>query len=271
MSAERELICRLVYRSDAHGIAPKVKLMAGIAMRHSIYGALALGFCAAAAVGGAVQGPEEVRVESSAIDGIWSIDTPSEISIDLAQSAHFGPMAKRFCRVETKGRNTVIRCVAPDFYLLEGTAQVEGNKIHLAWGSALARYVIDATLDNPFHMTGTFAAKVMGIKHDAPEISTAEKLHPITAPPDNTPNGDLIARSLQQVTSGTNLNGNVSPNELQALGAVQAVVFLGKTARSPTENKPYFYSVYQVEFSSGERLCGLHQKDDATVDALICV
>jgi len=240
-------------------------------MRHALHGAFVLGFFAATANGATAQVPEEVRIESSAIDGIWSIDTPSEISIDLAQSAHFGPMAKRFCRVETTGRNTVIRCVAPDFYLLEGTAQVDGNKVHLAWGSALARYVIDATLDNPFHMTGTFAAKVMGIKHDAPEISTAEKLHSTTAPTDNAPNEDLIARALQQVSGDTKLNGNVSPNELHALGTVQAVVFLGKTARSPTENKPYFYSVYQVEFSSGERLCGLHQVDSGTLDALICV
>jgi hypothetical protein len=245
--------------------------MAGELVRRSFFGIFALVLCTAVANGDTVQTPEAVRVESSAIDGIWSINTPSEIGIDLAQSAHFGPMAKRFCRVETKEHNTTIRCVAPDFYLLEGTAQVEENKVHLAWGSALARYVIDATLDDPFHMKGTFAIKVMGIKHDAPEPSTAEKIRVANPVTDNAANGDLLATSLQQLANGAKLDGNISPKDLHALGAVQAVVYLGKTARSPDEKKLYFYSVYQVEFLSGERLCGLHQKDDGIVDALICV
>jgi hypothetical protein len=81
----------------------------------------------------------------------------------------------------------------------------------------------------------------------------------------------MLARSLQELANGAKLGGNISPNELRALGAVQAVVYLGKTTRSPEEKKPYFYSVYQVEFSFGERLCGLHQKDDGVVDTLICV
>lgn len=224
-----------------------------------------------AANGNVVQPSEAVRVESNAIDGIWAINTPSEISIDFTQSAHFGPMEKRFCRVETKGHTTAIRCVAPDFYLLEGTAQVEEGKVHLAWGSALARYVIDATLDDPFHMTGTFAVKVMGIKHDAPELSTAEKIHATNAVADSSADGSLITTSLQQLANGAKLAGNVSSSELRALGGVQAVVYLGKTGRSANEKKSYFYSVYQVEFSSGERLCGLHQTDQGVADKLTCV
>jgi len=36
-------------------------------------------------------------------------------------------------------------------------------------------------------------------------------------------------------------------------------------------NRPDFFSVYFVRFTEGERLCGLHQRENGVLDAFRCV
>ena len=63
----------------------------------------------------------------------------------------------------------------------------------------------------------------------------------------------------------------VTPNELRGLGTIQTVRHAGKTAKEANGKSPDFFSVYQIEFASGERLYGLRRRDDGVLDALICV
>jgi hypothetical protein len=254
-------------------------------MRRGLICVIVLAVCSGAGAQNATPPPETVLVESGALDGVWSIQAPSEMSLDLTHAAHFGPLTKKLCRFEGKKDNITVRCFGSQYYAREGAAQVDGNKVHLAFGNALIRFVIDATRDTSFHFGGTFAFKFMGIRHDDPETVTGEKIHLSTVVIDSAGDGALLTRSLQELADGAlvgphddkairnNFGGAkaVTPDELRTLGTIQTVRYLGKTAKEANGKSPDFFSVYQVEFASGERLCGLHRREDGVLDGLICV
>jgi hypothetical protein len=253
-------------------------------MRRLFCGAVIPVLCAGAAAGDADPNPEAVLVEGGALDGVWSILIPSEMGTDF-RSAHFGPLTKKLCRFEGKKDHITVRCFGPYYYAREGTAEIDASSVHLAWGSALARFVIDATLDTPFHFKGTFSFKVMGIRYDDSEAITGKKIQFPKAVVDDAGKEALLTQSLQQLSDGAlvaphddaamkkNLGDAkaVTADELRVLGAIQTVRYVGKTARAANGKFPDFFSVYQVEFASGERLCGLHQRANGVLDALICV
>ena len=54
-------------------------------------------------------------------------------------------------------------------------------------------------------------------------------------------------------------------DQLRPLGAIQAMIYLGE--KTLTGERPY--SVYDVEFSNGNLICELRQRDD-TLDGFIC-
>ena len=56
------------------------------------------------------------------------------------------------------------------------------------------------------------------------------------------------------------------PDELRPLGAIQAMIYLGE--KTHTGERPY--SVYDVEFSNGNLICELRQRDDGALDGFIC-
>jgi len=57
-----------------------------------------------------------------------------------------------------------------------------------------------------------------------------------------------------------------TPDQLSPLGTIQATIYLGeKTFRG---ERPY--SVYDVEFSNGNLICELRQRDDNALDGFIC-
>ena len=60
------------------------------------------------------------------------------------------------------------------------------------------------------------------------------------------------------------------PIERQALGAIQAVIYLGQTATVGAKTA-HVFNVYQVEFSSGERLCVWHHRDETAMGGVVCV
>ncbi len=74
-----------------------------------------------------------------------------------------------------------------------------------------------------------------------------------------------------------------TPEELRSLGKVEAVLYLGEgsTVRprfsdvNTTHSIPAFpvfaFSAYQIEFTNGERLCGIHQREDGVLDGFVCV
>jgi hypothetical protein len=84
----------------------------------------------------------------------------------------------------------------------------------------------------------------------------------------------LLARLLQQLVQGAPaepLDAHARnmrfprPDELRPLGAMQAMIYLGE--KTLTGERPY--SVYDVEFSNGNLICELRQRDD-TLDGFIC-
>jgi hypothetical protein len=239
----------------------------------------------AGAAAAAAPDAESVLVEGGALDGVWNIDIPTEVSLSPGHPAQFGAMAKRFCRFEGKKDNIGIRCFSPLHYAQRGTTDVAGNKLHLSWGNALIRFAIDAVPDSPFHFGGTFTFKFMGLSYVDPEPATGEKFNPANAVADSDGRTKLMTRALQEISAGglraphdaaaikKNLGeiDALSAESLGALGAIQTVKYLGPSLRSRAQKPEYFFSVYQVEFAHGERLCGLHQRDDGVLDALMCV
>lgn len=251
-------------------------------MRYLVGAIIALTFCGQA--GAQDSGPPEtIQVDGVGLDGVWSIPAPLEMSISLTQSARFGPLVKRYCRFEGKKDHTSVHCFGPRLYKFVGTAEAEGNKLHLAWGMALARVVIDATLTNPTRFDGTFGFKFMGIRHDDPEAIAGEKIQLSAAAEGGAGKAALLSKSLQELVKGGLVSPHdekaiqkygtdaLRPDDLRSLGAVEAMRYVGRAPRAPGGKDPDFFSVYQVEFASGERLCGLHQREDGVLDALICV
>jgi hypothetical protein len=230
--------------------------------------------CVLAAFSPALAQPETVAVEHQrSLSGLWRISVPAGFGIGLGGPAHFGPMRDLYCRI-TQGDD--IHCLSGG-YPRSGTATLDGDKVHIAWGTMMARMAIDAIYkDGGF--TGTFAFKLSGIRHDAPERSVAARILP---PSDSDQASRTLTGMMGQLAAGT----MTSPHDLEAikahdgalpagvakLGALEAVAFLGRTPRQIGQPDSDPYSVHIVEFAHGELLCGLHQRADGVLDAFRCV
>ena len=91
-----------------------------------------------------------------------------------------------------------------------------------------------------------------------------------------------------------------TPEEIRSLGKVEAVLYLGEgcaahsrvsgavlhlgedcavhsgvsdidNAHTDFPLSVFAFSAYQVEFTNGERLCGIHQREDGVLDGFLCV
>jgi len=148
------------------------------------------------------------------------------------------------------------------------------------------RAVFDGTLQSSTQFTGNIALKLSGIRYDDPEQSIATKRTLSKAAPDEAGKSALLARLLSEMAKGLPLerpaeqSGNVellTPEALRPLGAAQTVIYLGEFAKpvgTKSDGSPQYFinfSVYDVEFVNGNRLCGLHQRDDGVLDGLLCV
>jgi hypothetical protein len=131
------------------------------------------------------------------------------------------------------------------------------------------------TLRSVSNFDGTFFVERLGISSDAPFRSVGEKLSLSTNAPDRGGKSALLARLLQQMTQGapTELVDARAqtmrfpkPDQLRPLRAMQATIYLGELIL--TGERPY--SVYDVEFSNGNLICELRQRDDNTLDGFIC-
>jgi len=230
------------------------------------------------------QVPETVLIEGGTLSGVWKISAPESFGVDLLQHSTFGAMKDEFCRIEQVRADVAVHCLGSHFYSRDGTLHVEGTKLHLAWGMPLLRMVIDGTLQSSSSFVGTFAFKLSGIVHHNPALSTGTKLTLSETAPDKAGKAALLERLLGELANGPLLAPHddaamkrnaedielPTPNDLQALGAVKAVIHLGGMPGGD-RNVDDFFSVYDVEFVNGERLCGLHQRDDGALDGLVCV
>jgi hypothetical protein len=183
-----------------------------------------------------------------------------------------------------------------------GDGDLDGIDLHLAWGIALARAVIDAKIENASvrAFNGVFAIKIFGIRHEAPIPLSARKLVVDPAATDTAGKATLVKQILEELATGSIATPHIAnmalnfgqgihsyrpntPEEVRSLGKVEAILYLGegRTVRPrfsdadmthPDATFPVFgFSAYQVEFTNGERLCGIHQREDGMLDGFLCV
>jgi hypothetical protein len=167
---------------------------------------------------------------------------------------------------------------------------LEEKNLHLAWGTMMARIVVDAKLAGTKAFSGVYALKLTGIRHDAAMPAIGQRLIVSETAPDAAGQAKLVSMTLAQLAGGTPLPQNdvlvrqylgVQPNtptEIQALGKLAAVIYLGEGSQRQWPGKrgdpappPILFSVYQVEFANGQRLCAVHLGGDGALNGFLCI
>lgn len=182
-------------------------------------------------------------------------------------------MRDLYCRIAEDGD---IHCLSGGF-AESGTAELDGDKVHVAWGSMMARMAIDASYKNG-GFTGTFTFKLSGIRHDAPEPSIGARIMP---PAGSDEGSKYLTALMTQLSAGSVLspinakaiaaNDGALPTDIKKLGTVEATALLGQTPLWIDKPEGDQYSVHIVEFTHGERLCGVYQNVDGVLVAIRCV
>lgn len=180
---------------------------------------------------------EQVTVSTDrGLAGLWRIQTPQSVAIrGFFRTAEFGEMRNTFCRI---GEDLSIHCLNGG-YSRDGTVTLDGDMVHIAWGTAMARFVIDGRREGDA-ITGTFTFKFSGISHDAPTPSLSRRVQAGA--------NDEAAELRSRLPSVPALN---------KLGAIQHIASLGPSPRLDGRGDADFYRVYVIEFSGGQRICGL--------------
>jgi hypothetical protein len=227
------------------------------------------------------QDVEQVTVYGGTIAGFWKIDRPESVSTSNFYNVKWGPIRSWLCRIDQAKTEASVHCLGGPV-LQNGTATLSEGKIHLAWGFMVARLVVDGTFDTPTHYTGTFALKLAGISHENPAPVSGIKVVPYPQAPDPDGKAALLRTILTESQSRVPLDADtIAKNTRIALadmlkavpsGSILQITWMGQ---QPHYNKGVesldATSVYAVEFEGGERICGLHQRGDGTVDAFQCV
>jgi hypothetical protein len=220
---------------------------------------------------------ETVTVISNGLTGVWKITMPEWFRSAGLGKTEWGPAADAFCRIEEMRAALTVHCpgLRVSGKLVDrGSVSMDGGTIRLIWGSAFKRLGIAGTLRSVSNFDGTFFVERLGISSDAPFKSAGEKLSLSENTPDKAGRAALLARLLQQLVQGAPaepLDAHAHtmrfprPGELRLLGAIQAMIYLGE--KTLTAERPY--SVYDVEFSNGNLICELRQRED-TLDGFIC-
>lgn len=250
--------------------------------------------------------PETVEVVGlHTLAGIWKIHFPAGLSLTIPLGlrtlhAIYGGR-EAFCRME-QGRDALaVRCLP---WNGDGTASLADGRLHLAWGTALFRFVIDAPIVSATTFMGAYKLKVFGDSHETSMPASGRKLTPFAAAPDAAGQGAALRAALAAIASGAapppdeptrrrfgSLFGGapaMSAASLQSLGALAQVIYLGvntpaeappgsppkseKPPQQPGRQPDYYqgYGLYDVEFANGARLCGVHADQGGKIDVL-CV
>jgi hypothetical protein len=215
------------------------------------------------------QDVESVTVSANAVPGIWKITHPHA----LTKAGLFGDWKwerrrDSFCRIEQSGGGMAFHCL----HMGEGTVTVSGNRIHLAWGSMMARLVIDGDFQSDSSFSGHSAAKLAGITIEDSAISSGERIATAADAVDKGGKSNLLRTFVSNpalVPRGPDVKDN--PALSAALGRAQAFIYLGQQSFDlhGRENVGVL-AVYGIEFDNGERICGLHQDDHGMLDVFQC-
>jgi hypothetical protein len=220
---------------------------------------------------------ETVTVSSDSLAGVWKITMPEGWSGVIGKT-EWGPAIDAFCRVEDIRAVLTIHCAGLSIsgkFIDRGSVSIGGGTVRLILGSAFKRLGMVGALHSASNFDGTFFVERLGISSDAPFKSVGQKLSLSTNAPDGAGRSGLLAKLLQQVMRGAPtepVDAQVrtmrfpTPDQLRPLGAIQAMIYLGE--KTHTGDRPY--SAYDVEFSNGNLICELRQRDDKTLDGFIC-
>jgi hypothetical protein len=263
---------------------------------------VALAFVLAVLPPAALAQHETVEVDGKeTLSGLWKVSFPAGIIGYMpGRGRLISAAVESFCRLEQTGENVSAICL-PGWGPDSGDGALDGKDLHLAWGIALFRCVLDAKIESASAraFNGVFAAKVFGIRHDAPIPASARKLVLDPRTPDTAGMAKLLTQTLEELVAGAIVTPHAAdmvinfgqgitgykpntPEEIRRLGKVEAVLYLGEgsTVRprfsdvDTTHRLPAFpvlaFSAYQVEFTNGERLCGIHQREDGVLDGFVC-
>ncbi|HJT42190.1 MAG TPA: hypothetical protein VJ750_01695 [Rhizomicrobium sp.] len=230
--------------------------------------------------GALAQDIEQVTVYGSTMAGFWKIERPKSIEVTFFHGVKWGPISAWLCRIEQAKAEATVHCLGGPV-LQNGTATLSDGKIHLAWGFMVARLVVDGIFETPKHYTGTFAVKLAGISHENPAPVGGTKIVPSPQAPDPDGKAALLRTILTEGLSGVPFDANAIKKNAGSLadtlkavlpGPVLQVTWIGREPRYNKGGKELnAISVYAVEFEGGERICGLHQRGDGTLDAFQCV
>jgi len=246
---------------------------------------------------------ETVEVDGKeALSGLWKISFPAGASGYMpGRGRLYTAGMESFCRLQQTGKNVSALCL-PGWGPDSGGGDLDGEDLHLAWGISLFRAVIDAKIESGSvqAFNGVFAIKVFGIRSDAPTPASARKLVLDPAAPDTAGKARLLTQTLEELAAGAIVtphdadvalnfghqfgdNKANTPEEIRSLGKVEAILYLGEgraahsrvapvdTAHTTLPLSGFAFSAYQVEFADGERLCGIHQRDDGALDGFLCI
>jgi hypothetical protein len=214
--------------------------------------------------------PETIESRDTSLSGLWRISLPAGFASN-GVTVQFQPMRDVFCRLS----ETEIHCLNGG-YSRSGTVARDGRAVHIAWGTMMARMAIDGTYANGT-IDGNFAFKLAGIAHEAPERSHSTRLPPLTPEQDGGGKAALLrlvltaAAAVPHDAAAIARNEGALPKGLGKLGGIEAVAYLGLSSRLGHPDQADFFSTYAVEFTRGELVCGLHQRDDGVLDGFVCV
>ena len=228
---------------------------------------------------------ESVTVYGSTLVGVWRAGLPQYASKKgFFAPLIWGPLRDTFCRITPRKDDLDASCL--QFLGQSPSVTVDGTHVHFAMGTMLARLVLDGEMVSAGDIRGHFQAKLVGIALEDPAVSEVIRVTPDPAAPDKAGKAALLRRILEEGLSGVpydnaefgmKWNGHVG--DVPSLGAVRAIAYLGQETYwgSPPQvkggmpDRPDFFSVYDVAFADGERLCGLHQREDGVLDGFRCV
>jgi hypothetical protein len=222
----------------------------------------------------AAQDVEQVTVYGGSLSGIWKVSRPQRVAVTMFHGTQWGPLQETFCRIDHDKDGYVTNCYGQGFSS-GGTMEVNGRNFHLAWGTMMARMVLDGAVQSATGFTGHFAIKLAGISVTDPDQSEGTKLDIRFDGPDTGGKAQLVRDVLGGSTPSHDaaLNDNLAAAQKLQLGSIEAISYLGQQSKAagPTATlDPTYLTLYVVEFKKGERICALHQAPDGNLEAFQC-
>ena len=222
----------------------------------------------------AAQDIEQVTVYGGSLSGIWKVSGPGWVTVNLFHGTQWGPPREGFCRIDHNQVGYTTHCYgqAPSS---GGSLEVNDKNFHLAWGTTMARLVLDGTVGSATQFTGHFALKLAGVPIEDADEAEGTKIEVKTDASDIGGNAQLVHDILTGATPPHDpaVDAGLTAAHLLQLGGIEAIRYVGQQSKAggpKTVPDPNYLTVYVVEFEKGELLCALHQSQDATLEAFLC-